>query len=73
VSILVPSLIYAGDTVAFDVPAFKDAIGTNIDSATYTLTWYARTNINSEGGNCCWDSRKYRLARHSIIFNYCWV
>ena len=47
-SILVPSLIYAGDTFAFDVPAFKDAIGTNIDSATYTLTWYARTNINSE-------------------------
>ena len=48
-SILVPSLIYAGDTVIFDVPAFKDAIGTNIDSATYTLTWYARTNTASEG------------------------
>ena len=48
-SILVPSLIYAGDTVIFDVPAFKDAIGTNIDSATYTLTWYARFNAASEG------------------------
>jgi hypothetical protein len=48
VSILVPSIIYTGDTFAFDVPAFKDAIGTNIDSATYTLTWYARTNVNSE-------------------------
>ena len=48
-NILVPSLIYAGDTVVFDVPAFKDAIGTNIDSGSYTLTWYARTNTASEG------------------------
>ena len=48
-SILVPSLIYAGDTVIFDVPAFKDAIGTSIDSGTYTLTWYARTNVANEG------------------------
>jgi len=49
VNILVPSLIYAGDTVVFDVPAFKDAIGTSIDSGSYTLTWYARTNTASEG------------------------
>jgi hypothetical protein len=49
VSILVPSLIYAGDTVVFDVPAFRDSIGTVIDSGTYTLTWYARTNTASEG------------------------
>jgi hypothetical protein len=49
VSILVPDLIYAGDTVVFDVPAFKDAIGTNIDSGTYTMKWYARTNVASEG------------------------
>ena len=48
-SILVPDLIYAGDTVVFDVPAFKDAIGTNIDSGTYTMKWYARTNVASEG------------------------
>ena len=48
-TILVPDLIYAGDTVVFDVPAFKDAIGTNITSGTYTLTWYARTNTASEG------------------------
>lgn len=48
-SILVPQLIYAGDTVVFDVPAFTDAIGTRIDSSTYTLTWYARTNTASEG------------------------
>jgi hypothetical protein len=49
VNILVPSLIYAGDTVVFDVPAFKDAIGTNVDSGSYTLTWYARTNTATEG------------------------
>jgi len=49
VTILVPDLIYAGDTVVFDVPSFKDAIGTNIDSGTFTLTWYARTNTASEG------------------------
>jgi hypothetical protein len=49
VSILVPDLIYAGDTVVFDVPAFKDAIGTSIDSGTYTMKWYARTNVASEG------------------------
>lgn len=48
-SILVPDLIYAGDTVVFDVPSFKDAIGTSIDSGTYTLTWYARTNTATEG------------------------
>ena len=48
-TILVPDLIYAGDTVVFDVPAFKDAIGTSIDSGTYTLTWYARTNTATEG------------------------
>lgn len=48
-TILVPDLIYAGDTVVFDVPSFKDAIGTNIDSGTFTLTWYARTNTASEG------------------------
>lgn len=50
-SILVPQLIYAGDTVVFDVPAFTDAIGTRIDSGTYTLTWYARTNTASEGAS----------------------
>lgn len=48
-SILIPSLIYAGDTLAFDVPAFKDSLGNSVDSGTYTLTWYARTNTASEG------------------------
>ena len=48
-TILVPELIYAGDTVIFDVPEFTDAIGTSIASGTYTLKWYARTNTASEG------------------------
>ena len=48
-SILVPELIYAGDTVIFDVPAFTNSIGTQIDSNTYTLKWYARFNKNHEG------------------------
>ena len=48
-TILVPDLIYAGDTVIFDVPSFTDSIGTVIDSGTYTLKWYARTNTASEG------------------------
>jgi hypothetical protein len=51
VSILVPKLVYAGDTVIFDVPAFTNSVGTQIDSGTYTLKWYARTNTNHEGAN----------------------
>jgi hypothetical protein len=51
VTILVPDLIYAGDTVVFDVPEFTDSIGTTISSATYTLKWYARTNTASEGAS----------------------
>ena len=48
-SILVPKLVYAGDTVIFDVPAFTNSVGEQIDSGTYTLKWYARTNVNHEG------------------------
>ena len=48
-TILVPDLIYAGDTVIFDVPSFTNSIGTVIDSGIYTLKWYARTNTASEG------------------------
>lgn len=48
-TISVPEIIHAGDTVIFDVPAFVDTIGNNITSGTYTLTWYARTNTASEG------------------------
>jgi hypothetical protein len=49
VTILVPDTIYAGDTVIFDVPEFTDPVGDSIDSGTYTLVWYARTNTASEG------------------------
>lgn len=48
-TILVPELIYAGDTVIFDVPEFTDSIGTAVNSGTYTLKWYARTNTATEG------------------------
>ena len=48
-TILVPDTIYAGDTVIFDVPEFTDPVGNSIDSGTYTLVWYARTNTASEG------------------------
>jgi hypothetical protein len=51
VTILVPETIYAGDTVIFDVPEFTDSIGTSVDSGTYTLVWYARTNVASEGAS----------------------
>ena len=50
-SVLVPKLVYAGDTVIFDVPAFTNSVGSQIDSGTYTLKWYARTNVNNEGAN----------------------
>jgi len=44
-----PSEIRIGDTVIFDVPSFANSIGETIDSGSYTLTWYARTNTASEG------------------------
>jgi hypothetical protein len=51
VTISVPEIIYAGDTIIFDVPAFTDPVGENVDSGTYTLIWYARTNTASEGAS----------------------
>jgi len=51
VTIRVPDTIFAGDTVIFDVPAFTDSVGNQIDSGTYALVWYARTNIASEGAS----------------------
>lgn len=50
-TIRVPDTIFAGDTVIFDVPAFTDSVGNQIDSGAYALAWYARTNIASEGAN----------------------
>jgi len=51
VTISVPDIIYAGDTVIFDVPEFTDPIGNSVSSSDYTLVWYARTNTASEGAN----------------------
>ena len=48
-TISVPDLFYAGDTVIFDVPEFTDPVGNSVTSSDYTLTWYARTNTASEG------------------------
>lgn len=50
-TISVPDIIYAGDTVIFDVPEFTDPIGNSVSSSDYTLVWYARTNTASEGAN----------------------
>lgn len=50
-TILVPSIVNAGESLKFDVPAFVDSVGDQIDSGTYTLTWYARTNVNAEGAS----------------------
>jgi hypothetical protein len=51
VTISVPEIIYAGDTIIFDVPAFTDPVGENVDSGTFTLVWYARTNTAPEGAS----------------------
>jgi len=51
VTIRVPSIVNAGQSLKFDVPAFLDSVGDQVDSATYTLTWYARTNVNAEGAS----------------------
>ena len=50
-TISVPDIIYAGDTVIFDVPEFTDPIGNSVSSSDYTLVWYARTNTASEGAS----------------------
>ena len=50
-TIRVPSIVNAGQSLKFDVPAFLDSVGDQVDSATYTLTWYARTNVNAEGAS----------------------
>ena len=46
-----PAEIRIGDTVIFDVPAFANSVGDTIDSGTYTLTWYGRTNTASKGAS----------------------
>jgi len=46
-----PAEIRIGDTVIFDVPSFANSVGETIDSGTYTLTWYGRTNTAEKGAS----------------------
>lgn len=45
----IPAEIRAGDTVKWRDVAARDLLGNVVDSATWTLTYYLRTNTNSEG------------------------
>jgi hypothetical protein len=45
----IPSQIRAGDTVKWRDDPSTDVFGNSIDSATWTLTYYLRTNTASEG------------------------
>jgi hypothetical protein len=48
-AVTVPAQIRAGDTVQWRVSATTDVLGDAVDSATWTLTYYLRTNTASEG------------------------
>lgn len=45
----VPAQIRAGDTVQWRVSPTSDVLGNAVDSATWVLTYYLRTNTASEG------------------------
>ena len=45
----IPSEIRAGDTVKWRDAASADNLGNAIDSSSWTLTYYLRTNTASEG------------------------
>ncbi len=45
----IPAQIRAGDTVKWRDQAGRDNLGTEITSASWTLTYYLRTNTASEG------------------------
>jgi len=45
----IPAQIRAGDTLKWRDDAATDNLGNAIDSATWTLTYYLRTNTNHEG------------------------
>jgi len=45
----IPAQIRAGDTVKWRDVASKDVFGNAIDSGSWTLTYYLRTNTNHEG------------------------
>jgi len=49
VAIPIPSQIRAGDTVKWTADPSVDNIGNAIDSSSWTLTYYLRTNTASEG------------------------
>ena len=43
-----PDKIRAGDTIKWRVDATRDNLGNSIDSGSWTLTYYLRTNTNHE-------------------------
>jgi hypothetical protein len=45
----IPAQIRAGDTVKWRDSSATDTLGASIDSGTWTLTYYLRTNTASEG------------------------
>jgi len=48
VAISIPAQIRAGDTVKWRVDATQDNLGNAVDSGTWTLTYYLRTNTATE-------------------------
>jgi hypothetical protein len=48
-AVKIPSKIRAGDTVVWKDEPSVDVFGAPIDSATHTLTYFLRTNVNHEG------------------------
>jgi hypothetical protein len=49
VAIPIPATFRAGDTVQWRVDATRDNLGNAVDSSSWTLTYYLRTNAASEG------------------------
>jgi len=45
-TILVPDLIFTGNTIAFDVPSWTEHPDLTISSTAYTLKWYARSRVS---------------------------
>lgn len=48
-AIPIPAIFRAGDTVQWRVDATRDNLGNAVDSSSWTLTYYLRTNTASEG------------------------
>jgi hypothetical protein len=47
--VTIPAQIRAGDTVKWRADASRDALGNAIESSSWTLTYFLRTNTASEG------------------------